>query len=129
MAKTALKRDIDYCLIHQIITKLPEISGFSRTKAVIEKNTPGLLHPCGLETGWGSEVRGTLCCPLGAGELFSLHEGSTAGPSISPCGDRAALTQQSVSFLCVLMGSPDMSLLSPSCASDALLEAEPGWQT
>ena len=40
MAKTALKRDIDYCLVQQLITKLPEISGFSRTKAVIEKNTP-----------------------------------------------------------------------------------------
>lgn len=41
MAKTPLKRNIDYYLIHQIITKLPEISGFSKTKAVMEMNPTG----------------------------------------------------------------------------------------
>lgn len=44
MAEAALKRDIDYHLMHQIITKLPDISGFSKTKAMIEQHW--FLNPC-----------------------------------------------------------------------------------
>lgn len=120
MAEAALKRDIDYHLMHQIITKLPDISGFSKTKAMIEQHW--FLNPC-LWPGeparaWkpGGEIRGLLC----GRELLLSYEGNTAGPPMSRLWDRIALTSQSVLSLSCWCIHLKWNRWAPS-TSDALL--------